>query len=108
MLHTAHHAIKVRLTMWKTFFETGYDASPEGATDSEYGLDRLIELARISRCSTLHDLADVVELMGQNYILRMDSDIADALMRDDPAGLAPGLRHATGATDAELAAALAG
>lgn len=108
MLHTAHHAIKVRLTMWKTFFETGYDASPEGATDSEYGMDRLIELAHISKCGALHDLAEVVELMGQNYILRMNSDTAEALTRDDPADVAPALRRAASVTDAELASAVAG
>jgi hypothetical protein len=33
MHHTAHHAIKTRLTMWETFFVTGHDGTPDGATD---------------------------------------------------------------------------
>ena len=84
MLHTAHHAIKARLTMWKVFFETGYDGAPDGATDDEYGLDQLVDLAMESDAIELHDLASVVELMGWNYLLCMDNDIFNALMSEDP------------------------
>lgn len=77
MQHTAHHAIETRLNMWKVFFETGHDATPDGATDDEYGLDQLIDLAHESECAHLRDLASVVELMGDKFNL---------LMRDLEAG----------------------
>ncbi|MDO8449170.1 MAG: hypothetical protein Q7T10_10245 [Rhodoferax sp.] len=82
MKRTAHHAIKVRLTMWKTFLETGVDSTPAGATNAEYGLDQLINLAYDTDNTALHDLADVVDLMGQNYILRMNHEQWGALMSD--------------------------
>ena len=82
MQHTAHHAIEVRLTLWKTFFETGHDATPDGATDDEYGMDDLIEMARNTYEPGLNDLADVVELMGVNYIQRLNNEHAAVLMLD--------------------------
>lgn len=106
MLHTAHHAIKVRLTMWKTFFETMRDDTPTGATDTEYGLDNLIELARQGNDSHLHDLADVCELMAQNYILRENNRIAELLMRDDESDAPPASTKPMAFTMDELDAAL--
>jgi len=85
MHYTAQHAIKVRLTMWKSFFDTGHDATPEGATDAEYGLDVLIDLARDGDSTELHELADLVELMGINYNLRNGHELYRALMCDEPA-----------------------
>jgi len=109
MQHTAHHAIKVRLTMWKAFFETLRDATPDDATDAEYGLDALIDLAREGDNAELHDLADVVELMGQNYIAGLNHAHARALMQDaSPKLQAPRKRQARVVSMAELDAALAG
>lgn len=106
MLHTAHHAINVRLTMWKTFFETGHDATPDHATDAEHGLDNLIDLARQTDDSHLNDLADVCELMAQNYILREGHRVATLLMQDDDTP--PARTTARAVTMGELDAALAG
>ena len=71
MQHTAHQDIETRLNMWKVFFETGHDATPDGATDDEYGLDQLVELAFESDSARLHDLASLVEIMGVKYNERM-------------------------------------
>ena len=71
MQHTAHQTIETRLNMWKAFFETGRDATPDGATDDEYGLDQLVELALDSKSARLHGLAREVELMGVKYNERM-------------------------------------
>lgn len=93
MQHTAHHAIKTRLNMWRMFFATGTDTSPAGATDDEYGLDDLLDLARAGDSAELHQIANAVERMAQAHMLHLDDDHAEslqantryaaAMMRDD-------------------------
>jgi hypothetical protein len=93
MQHTAHHAIKTRLNMWREFFATGKPTMPDGATDDEYGLDDLIDLARQSDSSELHQIAARAESMGRDYMLTLDdaegerllqnARCAAAMMRDD-------------------------
>ena len=80
--------------MWKVFFQTGHDATPDGAKDSEYGVDQLVELAFDSDSAYLHDLASVVELMGWNYLLKINNDTFSALMQEDqPDACAPATRR---------------
>lgn len=83
MQASATRAIRVRLNLWKTFFENGTDGTPRDATDSEYGVDQLVDLARDSGNAELHDLADVVELMAHNYVLGVNHREAEVLMLDD-------------------------
>jgi hypothetical protein len=93
MQHTAHHAIKTRLNLWRLFFATGNDTSPEGAEDAEYSLDILLDLAREGDNAKLHQLADATERMECAYMLHLDDQHADttlcnqryaaAMMRDD-------------------------
>ena len=83
MQHTAHHAIKTRLNMWRMFFATGKPTTPDGATDDEYGLDDLVDLARRSDSPELHQLAAHAERMGQEYMLKLDDEEADRLLRNE-------------------------
>lgn len=83
MQHTAHNAIKARLNMWRLFFAAGTDTSPTGATDDEYGLDDLIDLARSGDSAELHQLAATVERMGQAYMLKLDDQHAEQLLQND-------------------------
>lgn len=110
MLNSAHSIIATRLQMWGAFFATGHDASPDGATDDEYGLDNLIDMARTTDSLILHCLADRVEDAGQDYIDAMNRHMFDVMMRDDlpePSSLIVA-GHAPAVTLAELEAALAG
>jgi ribosomal protein L17 len=77
MQHTAHHAIKNRLNMWRMFFSAGIDTTPQSADDLEYGLDDLIDLARSGDSAELHQLAALVEQMGQDHMLKLDDDEAE-------------------------------
>ena len=84
MQHTAHHAIITRLNMWRVFFTTGVGTVPIGAPESEYGVDQLVALAIMTRDLYITELAELVNLMADNYTRKMDLDIFDALMQDDP------------------------
>lgn len=108
MQHTAHQAIATRLNMWRVFFTTGVDRSPPGATDAEYGVDQLIDLARMANVPHLVELADLVELMADNYTRRLDLHMSKALMQDEPAPVAQVRKAHARVTLEELDAALAG
>ncbi len=108
MQHTATRAIKVRLNLWKTYFEMGADDTPPGATDAEYDYEVLIDLARDNGDAGLLDLADVVELMAHNHIAGMNDSEADVLMHDDAPEAYTRMDGVEGVTMAELDAALAG
>ena len=83
MHHTAHHAIKTRLTMWQQFFAAGIDSTPDSADDAEYGLDALIDLAREGNNSDLHQLATRVEEMERSFMLKLDDAHAARLLSKD-------------------------
>jgi hypothetical protein len=90
MQASAPRAIRTRLHLWKTFFETGADSTPPGATNAEYDYEHLIDIARDTDIAELHDLADVVELMAHNYIVAANIAEAELLMLDDaPAPATP-------------------
>lgn len=108
MQHTATRAIKVRLNLWKTYFEMGTDGTPPGATNAEYDYEVLINLARDNGDAYLLDLADVVELMAHNHIAALSDSEAVVLMQDDAPAAYTRLTGAQGVTMAELDAALAG
>ena len=109
MLNSAHSIIETRLKMWAAYFATGHDASPLGATDNEYGLDNLINIARDTDSLVLHRLADLMEHAGQRYTVALNRRMFDALMQDDQP--APAISFGDGYTPAvslpELEAALA-
>ena len=83
MLNSAHSIIATRLQMWGAFYATGHDASPVGATDDEYGLDNLIDMARDTDSLALHRLADLMEHGGRRYTAAMNCRMYDVLMQDD-------------------------
>ena len=82
MLNSAHSIIATRLQMWGAFYATGHDASPVGATDDEYGLDNLIDMARDTDSLALHCLADQMEQAGQENIDAMNHRMFNVLMQD--------------------------
>lgn len=83
MQHTAHLAIKTRLNMWQLFFAAGLDTTPDAATDDEYGLDDLLDLARAGDSAELHQLAAKVARMEQEYMLKLDDQHAVQLLQND-------------------------
>ena len=109
MLNSAHSIIATRLQMWGAFFATGHDASPVGATDNEFGLCNLIEMARDTDSLKLHRLADLIEHAGRRYTAAMNRRMFEVLMQDDQP--APAISFGDGYTPAvslpELEAALA-
>lgn len=107
---STHTIIETRLQMWGAFFATGHDASPVGATDDEYGLDNLIDMARDTDSLALDSLADQMERAGQEYIDAMNRRMFNALMQDDQPEPAMQVRSGNppAVTMEELDAALAG
>lgn len=110
MQHTAHHAIKVSLNAWIGAFNTsewpeGWDMTcpPAAHIGTEYDYEVLAELALESGEPDLMERAELVCLMAQNYIKRLDTEIFDLLMQDDVP-----VRKAERVTMAELDAALLG
>ena len=75
MKNAEHHAIEVRLGLWKTFFETGIDV----ATDGEYDPDMLIALALDTDDPELQELANDTDCLARLYLDDMGNDVAPAL-----------------------------
>ena len=92
MLNSAHSIIATRLQMWGAFYATGHDASPVGATDNEYGLDNLIDMARDTDSLALHCLADQMVRAGEQYATVVNQRMFDILMQDDRPALAIAFR----------------
>ena len=109
MLSSAHTIIATRLQMWGAFYATGHDASPVGATDDEYGLDNLIDMARDKDSLALHCLADQIVHAGQRYTVTMNRSMFEVLMQDDQPATAVsfGNGYAPAVSLPELKAALA-
>ena len=83
---------------------------PEGATDDEYGLDNLVDMARETNSLALHCLADLMEHAGQEYISAMNRLMFDVLMQDDPPtpAIPSKVAYTPAVTLQELEAALVG
>jgi hypothetical protein len=111
MRNPTNEIIETRLNMWKVFFETGRDTLPPNATAEIYDVDAVIDSAIESRDGELMGLAELVDLMAQNYILKADNADHGAMMQDDPTDsidYAPSTRTGGSVTMAELDAVLAG
>jgi hypothetical protein len=90
MQHTARRAIETRLTKWDGAFDKGQwsggwemDCPPEARIDISHDYDVPAELAHASEHPHLIELAELVQLMAGNYILRMNNDMFDALIQDN-------------------------
>jgi hypothetical protein len=127
MQHQTKEITETRLHGWKLFFESEQsEANGNGelragddprlvATGADYethGVDAVVCNAMQAAIETgdvaLFDMAELVNMLADNYVARLNSKVADTLMRDD--AVEPPIRydHVQGVTLAELDAALAG
>jgi hypothetical protein len=98
MLNPAKQIIETRLHSWKLFFESeqsealGHGAllsanDPRlihaGAPLETHDVDALLDAAVETGDRELMALAELVDLMALNYIMRTDDDMHTAMMQDD-------------------------
>ena len=76
--------LHTRLTMWKLFFETERDTTPDDATNDGYDLDVLIDQALKTDEVALRGLAELVQLQKQSYLACSDWKINEMFCGDMP------------------------